>query len=69
MWSNSMEIFTSYAIQSNESDMLRFVLDFKEKVKIGQENWFCRSFLAVFPLGHLTPFVLHPNFLPNERCH
>ena len=38
-WSNSMEILTSDTIQSNESDMSRFVFNFKERVKIEQENW------------------------------
>ena len=62
MWSNSMEILTSYAIQSNESDMLWFVFNFKEMIKIGLKNWFLRSFLEVFHLRSLTPFVLRPNF-------
>ena len=57
-----MEILTNDAIQSNESDMLWFVFNFKEMVKIGQKNWFCRSFLEVFHLRPPTPFVLCPNF-------
>ena len=51
-----MEILTSDAIQSNESDMLWFVLNFKERVKIGQENWFCRFFVYA---------LLHPLLCPN----
>ena len=62
MRSNLMKILTSDAIHGNESDMVRFVFTFKERVKIGQENWFRRSFLEVFRLHPLTPFVLHPNF-------
>ena len=69
MCSNFMKILTTDAIHGNESDMLQFVFTFKERVKIRQENWFCRSFLEVFHLHPLMPFVLRPNFLPNERCH
>ena len=33
-----METLSSDVIQGNESDMLQFVFNFKERVKIGQEN-------------------------------
>ena len=69
MWPNSIEIFTSNAMQSNESDMLPFVLSFKERGKIGVENWFSGSFLEVFRLRRLTPYELLPNFWPNKRSY
>ena len=72
MWSNLMKILTNDAIHDNESDMLRFVFTFKERVKIGQENWF-RRFLSRFFRGFLfTPsyaLSVTSEFLPNERCH
>ena len=62
IWSSSMEIFTSDAIQGNESDMWWFVLNFKERVKNGPKNWFCWSFLEVFLYALLRPMSYVPLF-------
>ena len=48
-----MEPLSSDVIQGNESDMLQFLFNFKERLKIGQENWICWSFLEVFRLHPL----------------
>ena len=44
-------------------------LTLKKGSKLGKKTWFCRSFFEVFRLRPPTPFVLRPNFLPNERCY
>ena len=64
-----MEIFTSNATQSNESDMCPFVLNFKERVKTGPKNRLSGPFLELFRIRPLTPSELRPNFMPNERSH
>ena len=52
MWSRSMEIFTSDAMQSNESDMWWFVLNFKEK---GQNSAKKLIFWVIFRDFLFTP--------------
>ena len=42
--------------------MLRFVFNFKERLKIEQENWFCRTFFKVFVYALLRLLCYAPIF-------